>query len=50
MEQVKENYSERKEYLELMTFLPKVVRLLNEITIAEVSGEEERKNEPDKKT
>lgn len=40
MTKVKENYSECDEFPELMTYLPKVIRLLNEITIKEVSGEE----------
>ena len=45
MTKVREKYSERKEFKELMIFLPKVIRLLNEITIKEVSGEDELNSE-----
>ena len=42
MTKVRTEYSECKEFPELMIYLPKVIRLLNEITIKEVSGEENR--------
>lgn len=38
MTKVRTEYSDCKEFKELMTYLPKVIRLLNEITIKEVSG------------